>query len=331
MSRNISLLLLLLAIIISAFVVLTGINNSNWNDKSSYGQYYFPGLNQKINDVNKIKLSQSDNVFEIVRQDDTWLLKNKDDYPADNNKVKTNLLALSNAIKIEPKTKKESLLKKLHLEDPSVPGSKSFLMELYNDDAIIASAVIGNRKPNLLKRGEFGVYLRETDGYESWLVSGNLNASDGIKNWISTRLLEFIPDDISSMTVTRGNRTVLKFGRDPLDNNKFMMIDFLEGVETRTSIGLRSVMRRFLKVDFRDMREAQRYTQDPDTVVEILTVDGNFINIELNNDLNSPGAWVSIVDTDHPEQMKNIGYEFYLDENYKEEFIIKLEDVLKID
>ncbi len=331
MSRNISLLLLLLAIIISAFVVLTGINNSNWNDKSSYGQYYFPGLNQKINDVNKIKLSQSDNVFEIVRQDDTWLLKNKDDYPADNNKVKTNLLALSNAIKIEPKTKKESLLKKLHLEDPSVPGSKSFLMELYNDDAIIASAVIGNRKPNLLKRGEFGVYLRETDGYESWLVSGNLNASDGIKNWISTRLLEFIPDDISFMTVTRGNRTVLKFGRDPLDNNKFMMIDFLEGVETRTSIGLRSVMRRFLKVDFRDMREAQRYTQDPDTVVEILTVDGNFINIELNNDLNSPGAWVSIVDTDHPEQMKNIGYEFYLDENYKEEFIIKLEDVLKID
>ncbi len=331
MSRKISLLLLLLAIIISAFVVLTGINNSNWNDKSSYGQYYFPELNQKINDVDKIKLSQSDNVFEIVREDDIWLLKNKDDYPADNNKVKINVLALSNAIKIEPKTKKESLLKKLHLEDPFVTGSKSFLMELYNDDTIIASAIIGKRKPNLLKRGEFGVYLRETDGYESWLVSGNLNASDGIKNWISTRLLEFIPDDINSMTVTRGNRTVLKFGRDPLDNNKFMMVDFLEGVETRTSIGLRSVMRRFLKVDFRDMREAQIYSDEPDTAVEIITVDGNFINIELYNDVNTPGAWVSIIDTDHPEQMKNIGYEFYLDENYKEEFIIKLEDVLKID
>jgi len=331
MSRNISLLLLLLAIIISTLVVLTGLNNSNWNDKSSYGQYYFSELNQKINDVDKIKLSQSDNVFEIVRKDDIWLLKNKDDYPADNNKVKNNILALSNAIKIEPKTKKESLLKKLHLEDPFVPGSKSFLIELYNDDSIIASAVVGKRKPNLLKRGEFGVYLRETNGYESWLVSGNLNASDGIKNWISTRLLEFIPDDINSMVVTRGNRTVLKFGRDPIDNNKFMMVDFLEGVETRTSIGLRSVMRRFLKVDFRDMREAQRYSDDPDTVVEIKTVDGNFINIELHNDLNTPGAWVSIVDTDHPEHKKNIGYEFYLDENYKEEFIIKLEDVLKID
>ena len=54
-------------------------------------------------------------------------------------------------------------------------------MELYNDDTIIASAVIGKRKPNLLKRGEFGVYLRETDGYKSWLVSGNINASDGIR------------------------------------------------------------------------------------------------------------------------------------------------------
>ena len=68
MSRNFSLLILLLAIIISIFVVLTGINNSNWNDKSSYGQYYFSGLNQKINDINKIKLSQSDNVFEIAQR-----------------------------------------------------------------------------------------------------------------------------------------------------------------------------------------------------------------------------------------------------------------------
>lgn len=330
MSRNFSLLILLLAIIISIFVVLTGINNSNWNDKSSYGQYYFSGLNQKINDINKIKLSQSDNVFEIAKENDMWILKNKDNYPADNNKVKANLISLSNAVKIEPKTERETLLNKLHLEDPFGPGSKSYLLELYDDDNLIASAVIGKRKPNLLKRGEFGVYFRETDGNKSWLVSGNLNASDGIKNWISTRLLELIPDDISNLIVTRGNRTVLKFGRDPLDNNKFMMMDFLEGVETRTSIGLRSVMRRFLKVDFRDMRVAQTYSNKPDTVIEILTVDGYFINIELNNDLNSPGAWVSVVSTDHPDQIKNIGYEFYLDENYKEEFIIKLEDVLKI-
>ena len=50
------------------------------------------------------------------------------------------------------------------------------------------------------------------------------------------------------MVVERGNRT-LKFGRDSEDSNKFIMIDFIEGVETRTSIGLRSVLRRFLKVD----------------------------------------------------------------------------------
>ena len=51
----------------------------------------------------------------------------------------------------------------------------------------------------------------------------------------------------------------------------------------------------------------------------------------MYNDQDSPGAWVSIKDTNHPDQIKNIGYEFYLDANYKEEFIITLEDVLKIE
>ena len=51
----------------------------------------------------------------------------------------------------------------------------------------------------------------------------------------------------------------------------------------------------------------------------------------MYNDKDAPGAWVSIKDTDHPDQIKNIGYEFYLDANYKEEFVITLEDVLKIE
>ena len=205
-------------------------------------------------------------------------------------------------------------------------------MELFDDNgSLLASAILGKRKPNLMKRGDFGVYLRSPDEDQSWLVTGNLNASDGIKNWINTRLLDLVPDNIQSMVIERGNRTPLKFGRDSEDPNKFIMVDFIEGVETRTSIGLRSVLRRFLKVDFRDMREAETYVVSPDIAIEIITTNKHFIDIEMYNDKDAPGAWVSIKDTDHPDQIKNIGYEFYLDANYKEEFVITLEDVLKIE
>ena len=79
------------------------------------------------------------------------------------------------------------------------------------------------------------------------------------------------------------------------------------------------------------MREAETYIESPDKIIEIITTSKHFIDIEMYNDQYSPGAWVSIKDTDHPDQIKNIGYEFYLDANYKDEFIITLEDVLKIE
>ena len=332
MSRKLSLTLFIIALISLGLVILTGINNAKWDKSASYGENYFDSLKNDLNEISLIRLSQSGETFEIKKDNETWMLVNKDSYPADTNKVNTNLLALANAIKIEPKTSKAVLHGRLNLEDPSTPHAKSFLMELFDDNGnVLASAILGKRKPNLMKRGDFGVYLRSPDEDQSWLVTGNLNASDGIKNWINTRLLDLVPDNIQSMVVERGNRTPLKFGRDSEDSNKFIMIDFIEGVETRTSIGLRSVLRRFLKVDFRDMREAETYVVSPDIAIEIITTNKHFIDIEMYNDKDAPGAWVSIKDTDHPDQIKNIGYEFYLDANYKEEFVITLEDVLKIE
>jgi len=332
MSRKLSLILFITALISTGLVILTGINNAKWDKSASYGQYYFDGLKGDLNNVALIRLSQSGDSFEIERENDSWMLVNKDSYPADTNKVNANLLSLANAIKIEPKTSKASLHNRLNLEEPSIPDAKSFLLEIFdNNGSLLVSSILGKRKPNLMKRGDFGVYMRGTDDDQSWLVTGNLNASDGIKNWINTRLLDFVPDDISSLVIQRGNRTPLKFGRDAEDANKFIMVDFLEGVETRTSIGLRSILRRFLKVDFRDMRESETYLESPDTTIEILTSDNYFIDINMYEDQYTPGAWVSIANTDHPDQIKNIGYEFYLDANYKDEFIITLEDVLKIE
>tara|TARA_Y100000590_G_scaffold458305_1_gene612768 strand:+ start:866 stop:1864 length:999 start_codon:yes stop_codon:yes gene_type:complete len=332
MSRKQSTTLFVIAIILVVFVINAGKNNMAWNQKIASGEYYFPDLQDKINNISTIKLRQSDKIFEIVKDNNKWVLRNKDNYPADTSKVKANLIAAANAIKIETKTQRENLFPKLHIEDAALPNAKSYLMEFYGEDGnMLADVIVGKRKPNLLKKGEYGVYLRKPKSLETWLVSGDLNVSDGIKNWISTRLFTLIPDNLKMLTIKSGDRTELKFGRDPEDVSQFKMIDFLSGIETRTSIGLRSVLRRFLRVEFRDMREAKDYNRPPDTEINILTNDNKEIRLELYNELDGTGAWVLVKNTDHPNQIKNLGYEFYLDQNYKEQFTINLEDVLKIE
>ena len=137
MSRKLSLTLFIIAFISMGLVILTGINNAKWDKSASYGQYYFDSLKNDLNEISLIRLSQSGEAFEIKKDNETWMLVNKDSYPADTNKVNTNLLALANAIKIEPKTSKAVLHGRLNLEDPSAPDAKSFLMELFDDNGSV--------------------------------------------------------------------------------------------------------------------------------------------------------------------------------------------------
>ena len=98
MSRKLSLTLFVIALISMGLVILTGINNAKWDKSASYGQYYFDSLKNDLNEISLIRLSQSGEAFEI-KGNETWVLVNKDSYPADTNKVNTNLLALANTIK----------------------------------------------------------------------------------------------------------------------------------------------------------------------------------------------------------------------------------------
>ena len=93
MSRKLSLILFITALISTGLVILTGINNAKWDKSASYGQYYFDGLKSDLNNVALIRLSQSGESFEIERENDSWMLVNKDSYPADINKVNANLLS----------------------------------------------------------------------------------------------------------------------------------------------------------------------------------------------------------------------------------------------
>jgi len=91
MSRKLSLTLFLIAFISMGLVILTGINNAKWDKSASYGQYYFDSLKNDLNEISLIRLSQSGEAFEIKKDNETWMLVNKDSYPADTNKVNTNL------------------------------------------------------------------------------------------------------------------------------------------------------------------------------------------------------------------------------------------------
>ncbi|MFT6497401.1 MAG: DUF4340 domain-containing protein [Alphaproteobacteria bacterium] len=325
-----------LSIIAIFLIIISGVTSSissRWVKDDVYGALYFADLSKKLDDVSEIKIRQSGKSTILKKEDNSWLLTENDNFEANIKKVKDNLLAIANMTKVEAKTKRPDLFNRLRLEDPDSPESKSYLLELLDSNNYsIFSVVIGKTRPNVLAKGRNGVYIRDVGDNQTWLVHSDLKISDGLADWIDTRLFDIQVEDLTKLQVKRGVRTPLTFGRSASNDNVIELQDFDLKAETRTSIGLQSVVTRLLWVDFDDIRKDE--LQDKrllDTTVEIITNNDDVILLSLYNDLDE-GAWVTFEnETTKESLLGRVGFQFHLDKLNKEEFIITLNEVLKIE
>jgi len=323
-----------LSIVAIFLIIISGITSSissRWIKDNVYGALYFTDLSEKLDDISVIKIKQSGKSTTLRKNMDSWLLTENDNFEANLKKVKANLLAISNMTKVEPKTKRPDLLDRLRLEDPDLPSSRSYSLELFDssNDSVV-SVVVGKTRPNVLAKGRNGVYIRDVDDNQAWLVHSDLKISDGLADWINTRLFDISIEDLTKLQVKRGERTPLVFGRDK--NNIIELQDFELKAETRTPIGLQSVIRRLLWVDFDDIRKEKIEDESLlEASVEILTNNNDVILLSLYNDLDE-GAWVTFENkTTRSSLLGRVGFQFHLNKLNKEEFIITLKEVLKIE
>ena len=328
----------ILSIIAIFLIIISGITSSissRWIKDDVSGALYFTNLSQKLDDISEIKIQQSGKSTILKKEDDSWLLTENNNFEANLKKVKANLTAISNMTKVEAKTRRPDLFDRLRLEDPSLPESKSYLLELLDsNNNLVVSVVIGKTRPNVLAKGRNGVYIRDVDSNQTWLVHSDLKISDGLSDWIDTRLIDLQAEDLVNMQVKRGQRTPLIFGRSVSNNNIIELQDFELKADTRTPIGLKSVVTRSLWVEFDDIRKEKSIDRSlVDTSVEILTSDNDTILLSLYNDIDDgDGAWVTFENKTTKESLLGrVGFQFHLNKLNKEEFIITLNEVLKIE
>ena len=112
------------------------------------GQPVLPELKAAINDVTELSVATQSGVITLHRQEDTWRVKEKHDYPADVGTVRETLIGLAELETIEPKTRKPELYEKLGLQDVEAEGSLSTGVTLKDATGnTVAAAIIGNDRP----------------------------------------------------------------------------------------------------------------------------------------------------------------------------------------
>jgi len=273
------------------------------------------GLDDRLNDVTSITVASTGGTWSVSRNESGWGLDSKGGYPVRMEDVRRTLIALSEAEKIEAKTKVASSYPRLGVEGPGQEDSESKLVTLTDaNGSAIAAVIVGNRRAGA---GDPSYYVRVADSDQSWLVSGDLTLSEDSGAWLDKKILELPRDRIRAVLTLHPDMEEVFVARPSEEAEQFEVYDIPEDSEIknrRVAAGMGSALER---LNFVDVRSAEGF-EFPDrtpTSTRFWTFDGLLVNVVIFSVAEVPESEIfyatfSVVDGgDGPERLNTAGPE----------------------
>ncbi|MEQ8659812.1 MAG: hypothetical protein RLW62_03250, partial [Gammaproteobacteria bacterium] len=90
----------------------------------------YAGLLDRLNDIERVRLTNGDTETVLARAGERWLLASKDGYPADGSAVRRAVLQVAGLRVVEPKTASPERYARLGVQDVDADGADGTLVEL---------------------------------------------------------------------------------------------------------------------------------------------------------------------------------------------------------
>ena len=272
----------------------------NWSSGKVTGKLLLPALSDEINTVEKVKVAQAEKSLTFEKSGDNWIISEKDGYVADNEKLRSLVVRLSNARLIDGKTELESKHHLLELEDPTKPDAQSRRVQLLdNSDKILADVVVGKKKWDAFGSGKSGAYVRHFDEVKTWLANLDADPSLDVADWVDTKIFEFKTSDIKAVEVNWPGEDRLHIKPNTDEKDKFKFVDLLENKKLKEEADASAIARAFDGIDLQDVRKLDTAQNNTSEATTTLHGDGLKIVFDLRKEKDQ--SWISI----HAEADKN--------------------------
>lgn len=193
--RTLVVLALLAALAVAAAVVL------NWRGEPAAsfeeGALLLPGLDARINDVDRIELTGAGDrvLVTLQRQAAGWSVVQRNGYPADIGALRGLLLQLAQARLVEPKTTNLARYAVLGVEDVAQPKAGGVQVALHGAGDVPV-LIIGRYD---LHAG--GTFARRAGQARSWLVAGDLRVDTDPAHWLDRAIVDIPAAQVREVTV----------------------------------------------------------------------------------------------------------------------------------
>jgi len=210
---------------------------------SAAGQRLFPGLENKVNAITRIRVEHNGRVYEVVKKGDQWQLPDKGDYPVLFGRVKPLLLGLARLEKIEPKTGKPENYARLGVQAPGA-GTGNTRVELYPADGdAVASLIVGVTRSGLIAGGRDGIYVRVSGEPHAWLVAGNLNLPVKPVDWVDRQIIHIKPKTVQRVTIRQPGGDTLVVEKRHRGVATYNVVNMPDGATLKAGVEINTLAR----------------------------------------------------------------------------------------
>lgn len=253
------------------------------NGIPSRGQRVLPGLMERINEVHGFTVETAGARATVVREDDRWVVKEKEGYPAAMEKVRPFLIGLAELTILEPTTSDPAQYAKLGLQDVAADGSSSTLVTLRESGgATMASLVIGDRRA--ARGGPPGdeVYVRRPDEPQTWLALGRIRAEAAPGAWMDREILDIDLRRVRRVRVTHPDGETITIHKEA-GASDFVLADVPETAEVKSQFAINQIAEAVARLTLDDAVPASETAPAPKGWTEVVleTADGLRVRLRL--------------------------------------------------
>lgn len=164
----------------------------------------FSQLSNQLDAITKIKIEKKKESFSVKKTDNQWVMESKDSFPVPLDKVKTNLIAISEIKLVEQKTNNPDNFHLLGLQDLNAASKteQSYdkqpkIITLYKNDTVQAKFILGEHK--LSSPDIVSFYVRTPKENQTWLAESTSVIGTNSSEWLNKKIIDIPKTDIKSV------------------------------------------------------------------------------------------------------------------------------------
>ena len=248
------------------------------------GERVFPGLYDRVNEIESLTVATPDGEFTIQRQDDAWGLAERAGYPVVFENVRSTLVGLAELELVERKTDNPDLYGKLGAQ-PVTPGDSSetparSLTARGPGGEVLAALIVGKARQG----GTGATYFARKPGEAaSWLVSGDRpQLPDSGDDWLDKKILEVQRSDVRAGRIVHADGEVVSLAKEDADTD-YGVLELPADRELKYASVAGSVAGSMQYLNFEDVKPIADFERPEvaTSVVHLWTRDGMRVTAEV--------------------------------------------------